>query len=96
MANQKLTEEEIKSIKDLQSTRNSIIVELGNLEAYLFDLSTKKTGLQGQLSELAVKDQELGKELSDKYGNGSIDLEKEEFIPQDWEEGVSSEDCWYL
>ncbi len=83
MANQKLTEEEIKSIKDLQSTRNSIIVELGNLEAYLFDLSTKKTGLQGQLSELAVKDQELGKELSDKYGNGSIDLEKEEFIPQD-------------
>ncbi len=83
MANQKLTEEEIKSIKDLQSTRNSIIVELGNLEVYLFDLSTKKTELQGQLSELAVKDQELGKELSDKYGNGSIDLEKEEFIPQD-------------
>ena len=83
MSKQKLTKEEIETIKDLQSSRNNIIVELGNLEAYLFELSTKKTQLQGQLSELGVKDQELGKELSDKYGNGSIDLEKGEFIPQD-------------
>jgi len=83
MSKQKLTKEEIKTIKDLQSSRSNIIVELGNLEAYLFEVSTKKTQLQGQLSELTVKDQELGKELSDKYGNGSIDLEKGEFIPQD-------------
>ena len=83
MANQKLTEEEIKDIKDLQSTRNNIIVELGNLEAYFFDISLKKADLQKQLGELAERDQKLGKDLSDKYGNGSIDLEKGEFIPQD-------------
>lgn len=83
MANQKLTEEEIKDIKDLQSTRNNIIVELGNLEAYFFDISLKKADLQKQLGELTERDQKLGKELSDKYGVGSIDLEKGEFIPQD-------------
>jgi len=83
MANKKLTEEEIKNIKDLQLNRNNIIVELGNLEAYLFDISSKKTNLQEQLSQLAERDQKLGKELSDKYGDGSIDLEKGEFIPQD-------------
>ena len=83
MANQKLTEEEIKDIKDLQSTRNNIIVELGNLEAYFFDISLKKADLQKQLGELTERDQKLGKDLSDKYGNGSIDLEKGEFIPQD-------------
>jgi len=83
MAKKKLTEEEIKSIKELQSSRSNVIIELGNLEAYLFDISAKKTDLQEQLSQLTERDQELGKELSDKYGNGSIDLEKEEFIPQD-------------
>lgn len=83
MAKKKLTEEEIKSIKELQSSRSNVIIELGNLEAYLFDISAKKTDLQEQLSQLTERDQELGKELSDKYGNGSIDLEKGEFIPQD-------------
>ena len=31
--------------------------------------------------ELKEEEQTFGKELSDKYGNGSIDLEKGEFIP---------------
>lgn len=83
MENKTLTEEELKKIKDLQTSRDSIIIELGNIEAHLLDISTRKTELHSQLSELAKTDREVGKELSDKYGIGSIDLEKGEFIPQE-------------
>lgn len=83
MANKKLTEEEIAKIKELQSGRDAIIVELGNLEAYLHEVTLRKTQLYNQLDELVKEDQKTGKELSDKYGVGSINLEKGEFIPQD-------------
>ena len=83
MANKKLTEEELIKIKELQSNRDAIIVELGNLEVYLHDVSNRKTQLHSQLDKLIEEDQKTGKELSDKYGIGSIDLEKGEFVPQD-------------
>lgn len=81
MSNTKLTKEEVKSIKELQSNRDAIIVELGNIEAYLDEVKTRKADLFKQLEALRVEDQEVGKSLSEKYGNGSIDLEKGEFIP---------------
>tara|TARA_R110000787_G_scaffold4128_3_gene16044 strand:+ start:188 stop:439 length:252 start_codon:yes stop_codon:yes gene_type:complete len=83
MENKTLTEEEITTIKDLQSTRDGIIIELGNIEAYFAEVKARKEELYLELKSLKVKDLEVGKELSDKYGNGSIDLEKGEFIPQD-------------
>lgn len=83
MENQKLTEEEIKNIQELQSKRQSSILELGNLEAYQYDIDTRKDELFAVLDELRKSDQELGKELNEKYGDGSIDLEKGEFIPQE-------------
>ena len=83
MENKTLTEEEIKTIKDLQSTRDGIIIELGNIEAYFAEVKARKEELYLELKSLKGKDLEVGKELSDKYGNGSIDLEKGEFIPQD-------------
>ena len=38
MENKKLTEEELKKIQDLQNQRQGTILELGNLEAYQFDI----------------------------------------------------------
>jgi hypothetical protein len=81
MKNTKLTAEEVQSIKDLQKGRDAIIVELGNIEAYFNEVQIRKEELLSQLKELKETDQEVGKALSDKYGVGSIDLEKEEFIP---------------
>ena len=81
MSNTKLTTEEVQSIRELQSSRDAIIVELGNIEAYLEEMKTRKADLFVQLDALRVKDQEVGKALSEKYGIGSIDLEKAEFIP---------------
>jgi hypothetical protein len=83
MENRKLTEDEIKNIQELQGKRQSSILELGNLEAYQYDIDTRKDELFAVLDELRKSDQELGKELNEKYGDGSIDLEKGEFIPQE-------------
>jgi len=83
MTNKKLTGEEITKIKELQSSRDAMIIELGNLEVHLRDVANRKTQLHSQLDKLIEEDQKTGKELSDKYGIGSIDLEKGEFIPQD-------------
>jgi|TARA_R110000744_G_C19302018_1_gene555829 hypothetical protein len=81
--NKKLTEQELKNIQDLQNQRQSTILELGNLEAYQFDIDKRKEELSDALDELRKSDQELGKELNEKYGDGSIDLEKGEFIAQE-------------
>jgi|TARA_B110000977_G_C10840639_1_gene401834 hypothetical protein len=83
MENKKLTEQELKNIQDLQNQRQSTILELGNLEAYQFDIDKRKEELSDALDELRKSDQELGKELNEKYGDGSIDLEKGEFIAQE-------------
>ena len=83
MENKKLTEEELKSIQDLQTLRQNTILELGNLEAYQYDIDTRKEELCTTLDEIRVSDTKLGKELNEKYGDGSIDLEKGEFISQE-------------
>jgi len=83
MENKKLTEEELKSIQDLQTLRQNIILELGNLEVYQYDIDTRKEELYTTLDEIRVSDAKLGKELNEKYGDGSIDLEKGEFISQE-------------
>ena len=48
-----------------------------------FDIDKRKEELSDALDELRKSDQELGKELNEKYGDGSIDLEKGEFIAQE-------------
>lgn len=83
MENSKLTEEELKSIKDLQALRQTTVLELGNLESYQYDIDTRKKELHTTLDEIKTSDLKLGKSLNEKYGDGSIDLDKGEFISQE-------------
>jgi len=81
MENTKLTEQEVQSLREFQQQRQTVAFELGNLELTQIDLDSRKEELEIYYLELKTKEQQLGIELSDKYGNGSIDLEKGEFIP---------------
>ena len=83
MENIKLTEEEIQKIKQVQASKEDTFLELGQLEAYQYDIDTRKDELFEILEGIRKSDRELGAELSKKYGDGSIDLEKGEFIPQE-------------
>lgn len=81
MENQKLTQEELQTLQEFQQQRQAVIVELGSLELTQMELDNKREEIETFYSELKIKEQEYGKTLSEKYGNGSIDLEKGEFTP---------------
>jgi hypothetical protein len=81
MENTKLTEQEVQSLLEFQQQRQTIVFELGNLELTQIDIDNRREELETYYLELKIKEQQLGTELSDKYGNGSINLEKGEFIP---------------
>ena len=81
MSNTILTVEEIQQLTETQTQSQQIALELGNLEIARLQLEKRKEEVIAFLNEFKAKEQELGKSLSDKYGNGTIDLEKGEFIP---------------
>ena len=75
-----LTDEEYQKISNLQTNQNNLFATLGQVEYQLQFLNTQKTELLSQLKELDGKNEEIGKELQDKYGNGTINMETKEFV----------------
>jgi hypothetical protein len=83
MSYQKLTEEEIKTIQEIQQSNQALVNELGSLEVTKIQIENRYDELVEYYNELKAKENTFGKELSDKYGNGTIDLEKGEFVPSE-------------
>lgn len=81
MENKKLTTEEIQRITELQQKNNALATELGQIELIKLNLQSRREAAEKFLEELRSEEQELGKELTDKYGSGSINLETGEFVP---------------
>lgn len=78
----KLTVEEVEKLQAVQQKYNAVVSELGNIEFAKLNLESRKEEVLTFLSELKSEEQALGKELSEKYGVGSINLEKGEFTPE--------------
>ena len=81
MENKKLTTEEIQRITELQQKNNTLVTELGQVELIKLNLQLRKESAEKFFEELRSEEQELAKELTDKYGSGSINLETGEFVP---------------
>lgn len=81
MENTKLTVEEIEKLQEIQQKNAAVATELGNLEITKLQVEARKAEIVDFFNKLKEEEQTFGKELSEKYGNGSIDLEKGEFIP---------------
>ena len=86
--NKKFTQDELAKIVELREENAKKISEFGQveLEILLTDqrmeaLQDAKQKLQNDYVELQNKEKELVKELNDKYGSGTVDLESGEFIP---------------
>ncbi len=77
----KLTTEEIEKLKEIQQKNAAVTNEFGNLEITKLQIEARKTEAIKFFNDLKEEEQTFGKELSDKYGVGSIDLEKGEFTP---------------
>jgi hypothetical protein len=81
MENKKLTQEEIEKLTELQQKSSGITTEFGNIEILKLQLEARKNDLINLYSQIKSEENAFGKELSEKYGDGTIDLNKGEFIP---------------
>ena len=84
----KLTTEELKSIKDLQSKYNQTIFEIGVAEAQRIalqeqveKLQSTKVELVNDLATIEKQESDLVASLQTKYGNGAINPETGEITP---------------
>ena len=77
----KFTEDELKSLQELQGTYNSITMSMGQLTLSRLSLDKQEEQLKTALEDTRTKENELAKELTDKYGKGSLDISTGEFTP---------------
>ena len=75
-----LTQEEITQLKAVQQERYSIVDKFGTIEIQFQELESTKQKLKLDYEKLKQKEEVLGKQLQDKYGDGTINLEKGEFV----------------
>ena len=78
----KLSEQEIQDLKEFQIKNNQIVMSLGQIAIQKVILENQKDELVNKLAELQETQTKLGKELQDKYGIGSINIETGEFISE--------------
>lgn len=80
METTKLTQEEIDSITNLKQEFNQLINTTGLIEYEILDLTEKKKIIGQQLLAVRSQEQEIYKQLVDKYGEGTLSLDTGEFI----------------
>jgi hypothetical protein len=74
-----LTQEELQEIKKFQNKRQTLIQQFGIIEFNIQDLESQKQQLNVELNNLKQLETQIGSKLQDKYGEGTIDIEKGEF-----------------
>lgn len=70
-----LTEEEIQSLRDLNNRQSGLIAALGQLEYQITLLENNKAALKGRIQVIEEENRTLGQSLTEKYGNGTLNLE---------------------
>ena len=79
MASKKLLKKELEQIQYIQNRMQAVRTELGQLALAKIDLKNRQTNIENFLVETQELEGKVVKELEEKYGKGSIDLEKGEF-----------------
>jgi len=74
-----LTQEELTQVQSLQSKRDQLTIDFGYVEFQIQELELKKESLVDALIQLKNQEIQIGKEISEKYGEGSINITKGEF-----------------
>ncbi|CAB4138378.1 hypothetical protein UFOVP331_12 [uncultured Caudovirales phage] len=74
-----LTQDELQQIKDIQQDKSVLVEQFGIIEYRIQDLKQQKQSLNLALSDLKQKEIDLGKMLQERYGDGTINVEKGEF-----------------
>jgi hypothetical protein len=70
-----LTQEELAQLRNLREQQNVLLMDLGSIEYRMALLDQTKNQLKSQVIELEKVNNELGAQLTEKYGNGTLNLE---------------------
>jgi stress response protein YsnF len=79
MTTQVITPEELQKVQNLQSRRDQLTIDFGYTEFQIQELELKKESLIDALTQLKNEEIQVSKIISEKYGEGSINLTKGEF-----------------
>jgi hypothetical protein len=80
MTTKVLTQEEVTQLKSVREKRIQLTENFGVVELRIQELNSQKEIFKEELKKLIQEESSLGKTLQQKYGDGSIDLDKGEFI----------------
>ena len=78
----KFTTDELTKLKDIANKYLEILDKLGSLEIQKAMIEKQRNDILSELSDLQLNEDKLGIQLNEKYGDGTIDIEKGEFIPK--------------
>jgi hypothetical protein len=75
-----LSQEEIQSLKNFRLLRISTLEQLGAYELTSIEIEQQKLKTKEDFLKLLKEEEEFSNKLQQKYGNGTIDIDKGEFI----------------
>lgn len=75
-----LTKEEIQQLSSLQEKQSDFVIQLGQVEYQINILEKQKKSIKQQIETFEESQVQLAKQLENKYGQGSVNLESGEFI----------------
>jgi hypothetical protein len=81
MENQKLTQEELQQLSNLQQKRDNLMFELSQIGIIKLNLQSREDRVKEFHKELIAEEAAVGQQLTEKYGDGNLNLETGEFIP---------------
>ena len=74
-----IEKEELEELKELQRESDQIIVAFGQLAIQELAHKAQKESVHAAYESVKQKETELAKKLSDKYGQGTLDIESGKF-----------------
>ena len=77
----KMDEIDLNTLKQLQQDTDKLIYNLGQLYVQKDKLSKTEEGLKKAIQNVDQREENLGKELSSKYGVGRVNIEDGTFTP---------------
>ena len=75
-----LSKEEITQLSSLQQQQDNLIIQLGQIEYQKSLLDQQKQQIKEQIKSFENNQIQLAKQLEEKYGKGTVNLESGEFI----------------
>lgn len=79
MEKQFITEEEKAKLVEFRQREEQIIIGLGQIEYQIQSLELDKDSLTESLSQLRKDQTTLGQQMTEKYGDGNVNIDTGEF-----------------